>query len=95
MVQVLFVLNVLAVIGTLLIPLSSSTRGRAVWGWLGSLVAAVVLLSLIEAYYPSWVEPHWHAGIIWSLTSWALLIVGLIVAVRKPRKHNTPVAPAA
>lgn len=90
MVHVLFVLNVLATVGTLLLPIASPTRGRAVWSWLTNLLAGGAISLVIDEHYPSWEEPAWHTGTIWALIAWAFLIVGFIVAVRKPRKNSVP-----
>jgi hypothetical protein len=92
MAQVLFCLVILMNIGTLLIPLTSPTRGHAVWGWLVNALAAGALSGLIAECYPSWEEPQWHRGNPWILAAWLLLIIGFIVAIRKPRKRNASVA---
>ncbi|MDN5274444.1 MAG: hypothetical protein JWP06_345 [Candidatus Saccharibacteria bacterium] len=92
MATAIFCLVILSEIGMLLIPLTSATRGRAVWGWLANLLGAGAFFTLITEYYPSWEEPQWHAGTAWALITWALCLAGLIVAIRKPRKRNAPVA---
>lgn len=92
MAQVLFSLSVLCVIGMLFMPASSSTRGKAIYGWLTQLGGAAGFTMLLEAKFPAWEEPQWHAGILWSLASWTLFIAGFIVAIRKPRKRDDVVA---
>ena len=90
MVHVLFTLNVLATVGTLLIPMVADTRGRAVWGWAANLMGGGAIRFMIQEYYPSWQEPAWHTSLAWALVAWALLIAGFIVAIRKPRKNALP-----
>jgi hypothetical protein len=90
--QVLFYLNILAVIGTLVMPLTAPTRGRALYDWFVQLLAASMLSYLIETYYPSWEEPHWHTGIVWAIIAWMLVTLGLAIAINKPRKRTAPVA---
>lgn len=92
MVQVLFGLSILTNIGMLLLPISSVSRGKAVWSWASNWFAGGAIVFLIEERYPSWKEPQWHSGIIWFLVSWALFITGFVVAVRKPRKRDVPAA---
>lgn len=92
MVQALFCLNVLAVIGMLAMPLTASTRMRALYDWLVQLLAAGVFAYLIETYYPSWEEPYWHTTTAWAVTTWILFALGFIVAICKPRKRSLPVA---
>jgi hypothetical protein len=92
MAQVLFYLNVLCVIGMLVIPATSPSKGDAVLGWFTQLIAAVWFSYVRDEYFPSWGEPRWHSGIVWPLASWAFLIIGFVVAIRKPRKRNTTVA---
>lgn len=92
MVQILFGLSVLAAVGMLLLPISSASRGRAVWSWAICLLVGGMIGLVIYVRYPSWVEPQWHSGIVWFLIAWTLVIVGFIVAVRKPLKRNVPAA---
>lgn len=92
MAQVLFCLIVLFEVGMVLIPLTSATRGRAVWGWFSNFLGIGALSHLIEMNYPSWAEPRWHQGNLWALIAWLLFIVGFIVAICKPLKRNLPVA---
>ncbi|HEU4715814.1 MAG TPA: hypothetical protein VFS14_03215 [Candidatus Saccharimonadales bacterium] len=90
MVHVLFTLNVLATVGTLLIPMVADTRGRAIYGWASNFLGGGATLYLIHTFYPSWQEPAWHHSLVWVLIAWAFLIAGLIIAIRKPRKQNVP-----
>lgn len=92
MAQLLFCLSILATIGTLLLPTMAASRGQAVWSWVSNLLAGGAIDLLIKEYYPSWVEPQWRSGIVWSLIAWTFLIGGLFIALRKPRKRNLPVA---
>jgi hypothetical protein len=92
MATAIFGLVILSEIGILLIPLTSQTRGRAVWGWLVNTLTAGALSGFITEYFPSWKEPQWHTGWTWALIAWALFIFGFIVAIRKPRKRNVHVA---
>lgn len=92
MAQVLFYLSVVSVVGMLIAPLASQTRGHAVWSWFINFWAAGGFIYTLNAKYPSWEEPDWHSGVVWPLIGWTLFIIGFVVAIRKPRKRNTTVA---
>jgi hypothetical protein len=91
MVQVLFFWHILSVIGMLIIPIMVATRGRALYDWFVQLLSASMASYLIEMHYPSWEEPHWHTGNAWAMLAWATCILGLVIAIRKPRKRSAPV----
>ena len=88
MASVLFWLGILSVFGTLLIPLAAYTRANALLGWFCQLLGVGSFPYLRVEYFPSWQEPSWTHSIIWVVVSWGILIVGLMVAIGKPRKRT-------
>jgi len=79
-------------IGMVIMPLTAPTRGRAIYDWFVWVMATSLNSYLIEVYYPSWEAPSWRTGAAWTMLAWAICILGLVIAIRKPRKKKTPVA---
>jgi hypothetical protein len=90
--DILFWLSMLSTVGMVVIPLSHKTKGAAVWGWLTQLLASGMFTAIRMQLYPDWQKPEWSMTLIWALISWAILIIGFVIAIRKPRKKRNPVA---
>jgi hypothetical protein len=85
--DVLFTLIVLTMVGTLLCPLVFTTRGRAIWGWVSNFMTGGMIRLLIQEHYPAWAEPAWYTGLAGATLAWMFVIVGLVIALRRPRKR--------
>ena len=87
MVQVLFCLHIVFVIGMFLMPLTATTQGRALFDWLRMLVMSVCSCYII-ADYTSW-ELRVYAEIAWAVIAWAFCVLGLVIAICKSRESDT------
>lgn len=88
MAHVIFWLNVLFTIGTLVIPMMKATRASACFSCISQLLAAACSMAILHEWYPGFSLPDWRESMAWTLVSWLLLISGLIIALRKPTRQQ-------
>ena len=92
MATLLFCLQIIATIGLVFIPLTNKTRGMAVLGWFGEWFAIGGFKYCRTEWFPQWQQPAWSTSPIWMFVTLTLIVLGLIIALMKPRKRNTKVA---
>ena len=88
--EVLFAMVILGYAMMLIGPLASKSLGKALYMWFSGFmgVGACMYFATHNPFSPAWQAPGWYSNNTVAIISWSIVVVGLIVAIRKPRKKT-------
>ncbi len=87
-----FIVYLINVVAAVVVPARMKGREAAIVSWLFMLLIVALFPLYLRVNYPQWEGPGWYSHSAWMIVPCVMLAIGFIIAIRRPRKRDLPVA---